>query len=192
MAVFNNSDGSQSTVDMMSGKQAVEYYSADDYEAFSLAYKDTNIRYMVILPREGVSGSDVINNFTSHELAGITKLAKSGYSTISMPKVNLKSDILVSNAYAGLGITDLIKTGRFPAISESMSADGLAITQRSVFNVTEKEAIAASVSQLGYYTAGAPDESIPSEIVVNRPYIFMVYDDNATDAIIIFGRVYSL
>jgi serine protease inhibitor len=66
-------------------------------------------------------------------------------------------------------------------------------SQATYFAINEKQTQAASVSDFEFTYSSTGDETakaaVPGTIVVNRPFIYAVYDSGNTNSIVLMGRV---
>jgi serpin B len=190
---FNLLDNSVVTVPMMIPKASKgenhEVYTAavgSGYQAVELPYYGNDFSMLVILPDQGTFAafeqslnypliSQIVNNLAVRDVQ------------LRMPKFGYVSKFDVSNALAGLGMTDAFD----PGTADFSGMDGFrdlfiskAIHQAFI-SVDENgtEAAAATAIVMSYTSIHDP-----LQVTVNRPFIYLIRDKQ-TGAILFLGRV---
>lgn len=190
---FKNVDNTTTTTEFMQSNQAIRYYSTSKVQIFSIKYKDSNMRFLIALPNDGVSLNSAYQALRTYADNSMSEYA-TGNSLLLLPKFTLNSKIGLKSVYKSMGISHIFepKNYEFTNITDNdlYVSD---CSQATYFAINEKQTQAASVSDFEFLYSSTGDETakaaVPGTIVVNRPFIYAVYDSGNTNSIVLMGRV---
>ena len=185
---FTNSNGKEVKTDFMNGKGS-DYFSNDLAEGFSRYYQNSRFEFIAILPKEGVE--------LDLEQIGLESFLASRTSdyivTVSMPKFefdfsadNLKTalqDMGIKQAFSANAKLDKItSTGKQLKIDD--------VIQKAKIIVEEDGTKAAAATGM-VVVGSALDQRERKNIKLDRPFAFLIYDNQA-DSILFIGKVNQL
>jgi serpin B len=190
---FHNIDGTASKVDMMRGEQDVYYYEDSDLKAISIYYSKSALSYTIIMPQKAENFSDIVPSLDADKLAYIFEQRSRATATVVMPKVNIQSDVDLNEAYQKMGIITAYNPENYDFAP--IGASKLCVTaakQKSSLNVSEEKTVVASTtySSVGMYTANLVKDL--GEVVIDRPYIFIINGISGNYGLIAMGQVSKL
>jgi len=187
-APFNLLDGSSVQAEMMNQTDGFQYAQLEDIQAIELPYESGNISMLVILPAAGKFQA-VEESLTPQRLAEIQAAMQSGQVRLSFPKFTFDSEFNLNAALKSLGMVDAFDKNQADFSGMTGKPDlYISDVQHKAFvavDETGTEAAAATAVIMGL-TSALPQQ--PVEIKVDRPFIFMIRD-NQTGSLLFVGRV---
>lgn len=169
------------------------YVETNDYQAIMLPYKEFESSMIIFLPKEGKDielNAELYNEIFSDMNRQILSATQSKLIRLSLPKMELSTEIKLVETLKQLGITDAFDPGKadFSMMSSTALQDQLHIANvlhKAVLKVDEKgtEAAAATSVEMGVTSMPILDASM----IVNRPFTVILAD--ATGAVIFMGDV---
>jgi serpin B len=190
---FHNIDGTTSKVDMMRGDQDVYYYEDSDLKAISIYYSKSAFSYTIVMPQKTEDFNSLLSKLDADQLEEIFRLRSKANATIVMPKVNIKSDIDARKAFQTMGITRA-----FQEENNDFSPLGnphLEITsavQSNVLNVSEEKTVVVSTTKVEAGMLMLSNEKELGEVIIDRPYIFIINGISGNYGLIAMGQVTKL
>ena len=183
-AAFHAAAGDR-TLPMMHQVVETRYGETADYQAIELPYLSSSVRMLVILPASGRFDAVV------QQLAGSFDQISSGMSeydvTLAMPKFTFETTPALKPALQALGMRQ-----GFTTEADFSGLDG----QRDIYlyDVVHKAFVA--VDEAGTEAAaataaigGTVSVKPSAELTLDRPFIFLVYDDEPTDEVLFLGQL---
>jgi serpin B len=187
-APFTLLDGSQVQVPTMSRRGQTSFAEGDGYQAVLLPYKGGRAAMLVLLPAEGQFAS-FEGSLDSQRMDGILAQMQAQDVMLFLPKFEFSSEYTLGDTLAAMGMPDAFDPGSadFSAMVDTSQVDeNLFISQ-----VVHKAFVA--VDEIGTEAAAATGvvvgvTSMPREVRVERPFIFVIYDQE-TSTVLFVGRV---
>ena len=191
---FYLEDGSTVTVPMMIpeagyGENGEIYAAAEgsDYQAVELPYYGDAFSMVIIIPDSGRFGT-FEQNLDSSVIDEILNNLEVREVTLRMPKFECESRCNLSETLSEMGMPDAFT----PGVADFSGMDGTLnlfigkVIHQASITIDESGTAAAAATAVLMYGTSAPDD--PLEITVDRPFIYMIRD-NQTGAILFLGRV---
>jgi len=190
---FTKFDKTEQNVDKLYTKEHI-YYENDKVTAFSKSYKN-GIKFIGILPKE--EGEFNVSDLDIEKLLKTKTYEYDVY--IEMPKLNYESEVVgLKETLEELGIKNMFKfeTAQFDGIAELRNDDEVQeviyfsdVIQKCKIELNEKETKASAISTaLGNFTQfGAAEEEL-KEVILNRPFVYLIYDEE-NDQVLFIGKV---
>jgi len=159
-----------------------------DYIAVKIPYSNTNISMVIIVPEKYVSIRSTYKNMVMEALSKLRNCSKKTVRLI-MPKFNITLRTDLVEILENMGVKEVFTPGK--ADLTRMANVGIGdvwvdkVVHQAVIKVDEKGTEAAAA------TAVVVSEAFPmvdEEVVVNKPFIFMLWDENSS-AILFIGHV---
>lgn len=186
-APFTLLDGSTVTVPMMSQMESYIYAAGDGYQAIALPYQGVDVSMLIILP-DTDRFDEIETGLTPEFLAAVNDGLSLAQVRLSLPKFTFDSQFRLGQTLASLGMAG--------AFSDAADFSGMT-GERNLFisDVIHKAFVAvdetgteaaAATAVVMRATSALIDE--PIEMMIDRPFLFLIRDDN-TDAILFMGRL---
>jgi len=186
---FYLTNGTTKEVDMMHQEATLNYTSNGLFEAVDLYYGSSNFSMLVLLPRNGFTPDDIINEMTQETwtewMSGFNEMNIS----LSLPKFKLRYDTLLNQVLTNLGMGIAFNPGMadFTGINSYGNLYISFVKHKTYIDVNEEGTEAAAVTIVGIeYTSVGGDT--PYLFTVNKPFLFAIKERD-TEAIIFLGKV---
>lgn len=173
---FTGADGASKQVDFLNSTES--YTIGDDKaQGFVKRYKAENYAFAALVPGEGVSVDDYLNELTGEKLTSLLSGAKEEKVAVNMPKFEQSDTLSLKDALGEMGITDAFDNSKADfskmgtsdkklSLTDEINCEYISVDERGV-NFTG--AIAADES-------GASNEAADKAVSLNRPFIYIIYD----------------
>lgn len=189
---FTNVDGLQVETEFISTGSLYGYYETDEAVAFEAAYRKGIVFYGILPKEEGdFQLSDI-------DVAELLASEKTGYDELhaKMPKLNYETTMRnIIDTLEEDGVTDVFdgKVSRLNKMVDLEEEQTLAISgiiQKCRMELDENGTKAAAATEIEIAPEAAPDwkEPMVVEVVLDRPYAFMIFDQEAQE-ILFLGKV---
>ncbi len=190
---FFPNDAEFVAVDMMSKRDAVTgeflvpLYWTSSFVATDIAYGDSLYSMTVVIPHEDSSIDEFIIETTPNRLNEIIdNMRLSRVSRLAIPRFTIGYKTLLNDALGSLGMDEAFDRdlADFSQMTEDQRQLFLSrVIHETVVEVNEEGTVAAAATVVEVTT-----DSIPPEIVANRPFLFMIRERNS-GTILFLGRV---
>ncbi|MDQ2085155.1 serpin family protein [Herbivorax sp. ANBcel31] len=188
---FYMEDGSSKDIMMMYKRSEIEYGEGDEYKAVRLPYGNGEVSMYCILPDEGTSINDFIEDMDVNMWNQIkNSISKRESVKLLLPRFEIEYGAKsIVDSLTALGMTNAFDAGLadFSNIFEIASyiSD---IQHMAVIEVNEEgtEAAAATVVIITPTAAGPTIER--PEFIADRPFMFVIADD-VNDTILFMGKL---
>lgn len=186
---FNDVNGTRSMARFMNQKGILPYNETPSMQKCELRFGNTSFRAAFILPKEGVTLAQAIDNLADGEWEQLKESYPDITVTLSLPKYKIENEIDFMELLGVLGMEDILKDD---ADFTNITSDKLKINfvkQKATFEINEEGAEAAAVTGIGGYTTDIPPTP-PMEVTMtfDRPFIYVVYEQS-TGAILFAGCI---
>lgn len=188
---FTGEDGSVQTMKMMNRQAwAMADFTTEDDEQnadiLCLPYSSGAFCMYVLLPHEGVSTAEVINNLTAGSFKNMKAQMRSQKVDIRIPRFNTKSDIDLIPQLMQLGITVAFSDrAMFPYIS-NWPLFVSKMKQSAAIEVNEEGTKAAAVTMAEMNLTSAGDFETPVPFWTTRPFVYVI-QETTSDVIFFVG-----
>lgn len=185
--VFNDAGGTRSMVKFMNNNKKLPYNESETMQKCELPFGNTSFSAAFILPKEGVTLSQAIDNLSNGEWDQLKESYPNITVDLSLPKYKIENEIDFEDLLADLGLEGIFsKDADFSNITPS-NVKINCVKQKIIFEINEEGAEAASVT--GITGAGS---AMPQKVTMtfDRPFIYVVYEQS-TGTILFAGCVNS-
>lgn len=184
---FNNLDGSVNSVDTMTGEATVYYAAHDNAETLILPFRGDELEMAFIVPSVGEFQDYLALVVDAESLAEQLDAAKQMTASVQLPKFKSEFEASLIEPLRSLGMVDAFTdAANFDAMGLSEDLRLTAIVHKAVIEVHEHGVIAAAAT-----AAVGGVTSVPTPVIVDRPFIYLVRD-RATGATLFIGTVTQL
>ncbi|KAL0967556.1 hypothetical protein UPYG_G00253740 [Umbra pygmaea] len=137
---------------------------------------------LVLLPDEDVDYTSIDEEITGRRFQGWLKQLKRTKLEVQLPRFMLEKSYSLQKILPGMGFSQVFQ--------ESADLSGIGgETNLTLSEVVHKAAIAVDeTSSAGNARASIVFASLPPRLTINRPYLFLVYDQ-VTSSLLLMGRV---
>ena len=184
--IFNNADGSQSTVPFMAQNNKMSYAYSASMQRCVLRF-GSSFSIAFVLPDEGVSVKEAIVRMIAGEWKDLNRTQNSYQVDLKLPKFKIESEIDLKDVLSDMGMTDVFTPSADYSNLLSGSTQINFAKQKSYFEINEEGAEAAAVTGLGGETALPPFDG-KAEVTFNRPFFYVLYEWSS-GAILFIGQV---
>lgn len=159
------------------------YRGFDHYSMSSLSYGEDAYRMLIILPDEGYTPADILDELTGGKMEQGLKQMNELFVALFLPKFDTatRGEITENIGKAGVPLNTVSYGNACPAIGQVVAYQGFAVTVSE-----EGTEIKASGASAGLPTASV--ESPGSELHIDRPFIYAVYE-TSSNAILGLGII---
>ena len=183
---FTLSDGSEITVDMMYDSLDL-YYENEKATAFGKYYEGNRYCFIGILPNQ-------TGDFDLASLNLDSLLQSESHQPVvtGLPKFTFESDMDLKAALAQTEATVLYQENSLDKLVKNHSATVSYIKQKTMIRLDEIGTEAAAITSIACKNAStSPITQEPKEVILNRPFAFIIYDTEAKAPLFI-GKVMEL
>lgn len=187
---FYNQNGSDTLCKFMS---STENYYLDDGKAtgFIKPYYNDNYRFIALLPNEGISISEYINEMTGEKFINTLNNATETLVSAEIPEFHYEYSLSLKDALITLGMKDATsKEADFSKINNSQDLFIGDIIQKTYIYVDPKGTRAGALTIVMVATKSA-DDSTDKSVILNRPFVYAIVDSK-TNIPIFMGVVSDL
>lgn len=189
-AKFHMDDGTDSNVKMMSRYGKVDFAQDSDYKAVRLPYGNGKLAMYCILPPKDTD----INEFVAEmDFSKWNKIRSSMREVkelkVQIPRFSMEYGIKnLNGALESLGMGEAFSDNAdFSGIGDSIAISR--VLHKAVIEVNEEGSTAAGVTVVEMRETAAVMD--PPEFVADRPFMFMIADDE-TGSILFMGKLMSM
>ncbi|MDR2952528.1 MAG: hypothetical protein LBU82_04715 [Treponema sp.] len=173
--VFHAKGGDSKAFYMLrEGKNQI-YYEDDRLQAIWLSFKHGGGMY-IVLPRDGDAAA-LLSSITNEYFNEIMRGADLSEGKLLLPRFSIENDISdLKEALKSLGIP-LFVGAPLTGLIEELPLVLTSAKQRALIKVDEKGTTAAAVTIMDAGGSARPRPSIPFEMICDRPFVFILYDN---------------
>jgi serpin B len=164
--------------DFMNRRGEIKYLKGNDATGVILPYKDEQFAFVGLLPDEGISPRELINNFNALDLGLLIKSSEEKTIELTLPKFESSYEDGLVDELSKLGMEIAFDpyNADFSLMQQNRNKD-LAISEvkhKTFIKVDEKGTEASAVTSVAVDATSMPVE-VP-KIVFDRPFIYSVID----------------
>lgn len=178
--VFTALSGERQNVEMMHSEEGL-WIGDETCSGFLKSYKKSPFAFAALLPEEGTDVNDFIDGLTGERLLSMLGNRWEGEVHAAMPKFGFDYSVSLVDALRAMGMTDAFDSSiadfsRLGTVAEGYNLCIGDVKHKTHIDVTEAgtRAGAATVVEINAEGAMMPDEI--REVVLDRPFVFMIMD----------------
>lgn len=180
--VFTNAAGEAQTVDFLHSAEHT-YISCNGADGFLKYYRGGDYAFAALLPPEGQSAEDYVAALTADALCEALKNHRYRDVIAAIPQFEQRTSMELSEALKAMGMTDLFHEDNADLSAMGSSTLGNLYVSRvlheTAISVTPQgtKAGAATVVEVND-AAAAPPEEEPVEVILDRPFLYLLVETN--------------
>jgi serpin B len=175
------------SVPMMRQTETFLYAAGDGYQAVRLPYQGAPVSMLVLLPEEG-RFEEIEQALSADFVQELDDQSMVQSVTLTMPKFSFESEFSLNEALVALGMEDAFGAeADFSGMTGSRDLHISDVVHKAFVDVDEAGTEAAAATAV-IMVESAMEVVEPVEMKVDRPFIFLIRDDD-TGTILFTGRV---
>ena len=180
---FTAANGTQQTADYLTGTESI-YLSGNNVTGFVKPYDGGKYAFVALLPDEGVTLADYLENLTGEHLYKLITDHRSADVQVSIPKFSAQSELELKEPLKDMGITDLfnVSTADLRSIGSAPSGNNLyvfSVLHKTYLELDENGTKAAAATSLEVNAGAAPPSEDVKTVTLDRPFLYMIVDTHA-------------
>ncbi len=179
---FTKADGTMQNVEMMYGDEGT-YLEDENAKGFMKYYSGGGYAFAALLPDEGISVSDYVQSLTGEKLKAILDGKQSCSVDTGLPKFKCECSYEMSDILKQMGMTDAFREEKADFSKLGSSTDGNIYINRVIhktfIEVGEKGTRAGAATVVEMNAEGMPFTDEVKEVILDRPFVYMIIDTNA-------------
>lgn len=178
---FISSDKSKVNVEYMNGTLSNEhknYIEDENASGFIKYYKDNKYAFVALLPNEGISIDEYVNELTGEKLNSLIRNSVKQEVKISIPKFKSTYENRIDNSLINLGVQYAFspEMADFSEMSKSQSLYISNVIHKTYFEINELGSKAGAVAKVEISKGFETINKDAKEVYLNRPFVYMVID----------------
>lgn len=188
---FTNVGNGTSTVTGMYESGLSTYYETDTATGFAKYYEGNEIAFIGILPNEEILDKNKDFKMTDIDLQEFLESETYEYDVdIMIPKFKVEDSNSLNDVLKEEGLNSMFLPGNLGGINPDLLVSD--VIQKTVVDVNETGTEAAAVTEFGInFTCSNPAEIQKKEVILDRPFAFMIYD-TVNNEILFVGKIVEL
>jgi len=186
---FHNQDGSTSDVRGMHSMEEL-YIQDEKATGFMKSYYNNDYRFVALLPNEGISLDDYLNQLTGDKFIKMMKSVKHEAVVATLPKFKSDYTVTMNNALMKLGMTNAFSSDNADFSKMGSSSDGNlyidTVFHKTYISVDELGTKAGAATKVSMNKASAQMEN--KVVYLDRPFFYAIIDTR-TNIPIFMGTV---
>lgn len=176
---FTHENGTKETKSMMEGEADSVFYENELCTGCKKDYKGGVYSFLALLPKEGVSISELINSLTGDSFFELTNNGRYGAVTIEIPEFTESFTADMNELLHNMGVNRAFLPGGadFSALSKEESLYVSSVLQKTYIEVNPKGTRAAAVTGIIADTE-AFYEPENFWVVLDHSFVYMIVDNN--------------
>lgn len=180
---FTAANGTQQTADYLTGTESI-YLSGNNVTGFVKPYDGGKYAFVALLPDEGVTLADYLENLTGEHLYKLITDHRSADVQVSIPKFSAQSELELEESLKDMGITDLfnVSAADLRSIGSAPSGNNLyvfSVLHKTYLELDENGTKAAAATSLEVNAGAAPPSEDVKTVTLDRPFLYMIVDTHA-------------
>lgn len=168
-------------------EQKVEFMTSSEYSylendkltGFIKPYKDEKYGFVALLPKEGLSIKEVLDNLGGQEINKMLENKVDEKVYTRTPKFSVEYEVLLNESLERLGMRDAfdIEEADFKDLGTSIEGNICIsrVIHKTKIDLDERGTKAGAVTAVEMIEETAYEED-PKEVILNRPFIYMIVD----------------
>ena len=156
------------------------YARTDDAQIITLPYEEDDKGHLfgmtIVLPREGLSASDLLAHLTAEQLNHWFDKQYYERVILRVPKIKMSYNRSLTDDLKAMGVTlPFTPAADFSGMSNTPLCIDM-VKQSAFLDMNERGTEAAAVTVAAMKLGAAPHQEPPVNMTVNRPYLLILHD----------------
>lgn len=178
--IFTTESGEKQAVQMMHSEEW-GYLEDERATGFLKYYDGVKYGFAALLPKEGIPVEDYVRSLTGQSLHQLLKNRQDVYVFVSMPKFEAEFEADMGEILKAMGMEDAFDPEKADFSAMATSTEGnIAISRvlhKTRITVAEQGTKAGAATMVEMEATGAaPPQEEPKEVILDRPFVYMVVD----------------
>lgn len=193
---FTREDGAVESVEFMYDEEFTTFLECDNATGFLRYYEGGEYAFAALLPREGVSLSELVSSLTGEALSQMVEQGEFCPVYTAIPKFEVQADYELSDGLMKMGMTDAFdwRKADFSALGtyqeEGKNICISRVLHKTFISVGEQGTKAGAATVVEMPAEGAAMTE-PQQVILNRPFLYMILDVK-TNMPLFLGTLYSV
>ncbi len=193
---FYSSDSKKDGTDVEMMRSEEYLYLEDDMATgFIKNYKNNEYRFAAILPNENISLSEYLNTLTGEKLSQLIANIETTTVYTAMPKFEYEYSVKLNSMLQEMGMETAFHSSNANFSNLGYSENGnlyiSEVLHKTFISVNESGTEAGAATSVAVSDESAAIVEDPKEVILNRPFLFMILDGD-TNLPIFIGTVTHL
>ena len=179
---FTTEDGEKQEVELMYSEES-RYLEDDKATGFIKPYADSKYAFVALLPNEGVTVAEYLASMTGEGLAGMLASPQDTIVSTAIPKFECEYSAQLSDILVEMGMPDAFNADQadFSGLGTSTAGNIFIsrVLHKTFISVDEKGTKAGAATVVEMKDESAPMVEDPKEVILDRPFIYMLIDCEA-------------
>lgn len=166
------------TVPFMSSKE--RYFADEKSTGMIKLFKDERFAFAAILPNEGISMKDYVNQMTGESFLKLMQAESAEEANVSLPKFRYDYTVKLNDPLKAMGLTDAFDGDLSDFSKMGHAARGnlyiSEVQHKTFIQVDQKGTKAGAVTEVAIASRSAMPISPPKEVVLDRPFVYAIID----------------
>jgi len=175
--VFTKEDGTERLVSMLHSDENT-YLENESVTGFVKYYKDRKYAFVALLPKEGKTVNECIDELSGERIAELIRQASNTKTEVTIPKFSVEYSVLLNEMLIEMGMTEAFheEWADFDAMADSKGGNIFIsrVLQKTFLSVDERGTLAgaATVTEMANKMALLHKKKVE----LTRPFIYMVVE----------------
>lgn len=184
-ALFNNTNGTNSSIDFMSQTNSYRFTENDAFKAIDIPYANDAFSLSVFLPNDDIN--DFVKNFTDEAFVDAVSQFEEKDVHLTMPKFEMDYKILMNDVLAQMGMTSIFNFGFLENIGPGLKVSR--VIHQTFLDIDEAGTEAAGVTIIEIVENAGIDPN--PTMYINRPFLFFIRD-RVNNNVLFSGKIVEL
>ncbi len=187
---FTLASGDQVEASTMHQTSGFRYMQRDGFQVVELPYANGRLAMDVLLPTAGTSLSSIDANLVPEKLDAWLQGLSSQRVAVSLPKFQVTTQFLLSDALKALGMTDAFsdQAADFSGISDEEKLKISQVVHKAFIDIDEAGTEAAAATGVSVGASVVPIEPPPIAFRADHPFLYLIRDTQ-TGSVLFMGQV---
>lgn len=176
---FTTATGEARDVELMYAQQDT-YFEDEWATGFLQPYRDGNFAFVALLPREGISVDEYVDNITGEYLSQLLAHPIETPVNTALPKFSTQQTIQLENILPLMGMEAPFhgETADFSALGTCGDVNLYInrVLHKTYINVSERGTQAGAATAVEMNAGGSMPSTPPKEVILDRPFVYLLVD----------------
>jgi serine protease inhibitor len=189
--IFYKEDGTTVLHNQMALETELNYYSSDNFQLVELPYGDGQFNFVVVLPKNDLTVSDLIQSFNKESWGNAIENTAKTKLVVMMPKFKFEFNGMFNTPLESMGMPTAFSPddADFTNINQNGDLYISTVLQKTYIDLNENGTEAAAVTIVGVGTTSeGPGTDEATYFIADRPFLYAI-TEKSTGAILFIGKM---